>query len=261
MLPFNGNKAAGPVSFDIAHQDKVFRITLKRTARARRFTLRIRSATRDVVLTMPSRGSLAEARSFAERHAAWIGTRLALLPKHRRFEPGEYVPLRGCLHEIAHCPGRRGTVWIEAAGLTQADGTVNPALCVSGEAPFVPRRIRDFLIREARRDLGEAIARHAARLGVVPRKLSLRDTTSRWGSCSSTGALSFSWRLIMAPPFVLDYLAAHEVTHMRHMNHSPTFWRVLIGLCPETERAETWLKVSGADLLRFGQADGLDGMT
>jgi predicted metal-dependent hydrolase len=254
MLPFNGNKASGPLFFDIALQDKTFRITLKRTARARRFTLRIRAATHDIILTMPSRGSLAEARSFAERHAAWIGTRLELLPKLRRFEPGECVPLRGCLHEIAHCPGRRGTVWIEA-GIAKVEGTANPALCVSGEASFVARRVRDFLIREARRDLAEAIARHATRLGVAPRKLSLRDTTSRWGSCSSTGALSFSWRLIMAPPHVLDYLAAHEVTHMRHMNHSPAFWRTLIGLYPETERAEAWLKASGAELLRFGQAD------
>lgn len=243
------------MSFDIAHQDKIFHITLKRTARARRFTLRIRAATRDVVLTMPSRGSLAEARSFAERHAEWIGARLELLPKLRRFDPGEQVPLRGRLHEIAHCPGRRGTVWIET-GLERGEITVDLALCVGGEAPFVPRRVRDFLIREARRDLGEAITRHATRLGVAPRKLSLRDTTSRWGSCSSTGALSFSWRLIMAPPFVLDYLAAHEVTHMRHMNHSPAFWRTLIGLYPEADRAEAWLKASGAELLRFGQADG-----
>lgn len=253
MLPFPGNRASGPASFDVAHQSEIYRITLRRTAQARRFTLRIRAATRDVILTMPARGSLAEARTFAERHAAWIGARLSRLPPASRFEPGESVPLRGCLHVITHRPGMRGTVWIESGAMNGA-GAAPPLLCVNGEAPFVPRKVQDFLIREARRDLGEAIARHAHHLGVMPRKLSLRDTRSRWGSCSATGALSFSWRLIMAPPFVLDYLAAHEVAHLKHMDHSPDFWRTLARLSPDTSRAEAWLKASGSDLLRFGQA-------
>jgi predicted metal-dependent hydrolase len=87
---------------------------------------------------------------------------------------------------------------------------------------------------------------------VSPKRIVLRDTASRWGSCSSTGRLNFSWRLILAPPFVLDYLAAHEVTHIVHMNHSPLFWKLTRRLFPETDRAEAWLKANGAGLHRFG---------
>jgi predicted metal-dependent hydrolase len=107
-------------------------------------------------------------------------------------------------------------------------------------------------MREARRDIEAAVARHAGKLGVSPRRITLRDTTSRWGSCSSTGALNFSWRLIMAPSYVLDYLAAHEVAHLVHMNHSPAFWKILGKLSAHVERAEAWLKINGAGLLRFG---------
>jgi predicted metal-dependent hydrolase len=231
---------------DIAHGGEVYRVTLKRVASARRFTLRVRAATRDVVLTMPPRGSVTGARSFAQRHAAWIGVRLSRLPQPAPFGPGSTVPLRGVAHEIAHSPVGRKPVWVE----TGADSV--PRICVSGALPHLPRRVRDYLVREARRDLEAAVARHTARLGVAARRLTLRDTTSRWGSCSSAGALNFSWRLIMAPPFVLDYLAAHEVTHLVHMHHGPAFWRLLGLLSPDVERAESWLKTQGLDLLRFG---------
>jgi len=155
--------------------------------------------------------------------------------------------LRGHDHLIVHRPGARGVVWVE----TGADG---PLICVAGDAPHVPRRVEDFLKREARRDLEAAVARHAAKLNVKPRRIALRDTSSRWGSCSTTGALNFSWRLIFAPPFVLDYLAAHEVSHIVHMNHSPMFWKLTQRLSPETERAEAWLRAHGAALHRFGAA-------
>lgn len=200
---------------------------------------------------MPTRGSLAEAKSFAERHAAWIGARLRRLPAKMRFMPGELVPVRGVLHRIANQPGARGTVWIEAAP-QDAGGHAGPLLWVNAEAPFVPRRVQDFLIREARRDIEGAVARHTSALSVRPRKITLRDTTSRWGSCSSSGALSFSWRLIMAPRFVLDYLAAHEVAHLMHMNHSAAFWAVVAELSSDIDTAEAWLKTHGAGLLRFG---------
>ena len=111
-------------------------------------------------------------------------------------------------------------------------------LCVAGEAPHVDRRIGDFLKREARRDLDAASRRHAAALGVAIKRISVRDQSSRWGSCSNTGVLSFSWRLILAPPFVLDYLAAHEVAHLVELNHSPRFWRLVRRLYPDADRAK-----------------------
>jgi predicted metal-dependent hydrolase len=232
---------------EIAHAGEIYRIALKRAPSSRRYTLRVRTATRDVLLTMPARGTLKAAREFAERHAAWIGVRLARLPKPVAFAAGEIAPLRGVDHRIVHRPDARGVVWVEAS----PDG---PRICVAGDAPHVGGRGADFLKREARRDLEAAVARHAAALDVKPRRIALRDTTSRWGSCSSTGALNFSWRLILAPAFVLDYLAAHEVAHIRHLNHSPLYWALTRRLFPDTDRAEAWLKAHGTSLHRFGAA-------
>jgi predicted metal-dependent hydrolase len=235
--------------FDVVHAGETHRVQVKRVATARRFTLRVRAATRDAVLTMPPRGSLTRAKLFVDRHAAWIGTRLARLPVPTPFGPGARVPLRGVPHEIVHRPATRGTVWIEPGD--EATGTLHK-LCVSGEAPFVARRVQDFLIRQARADLIAAVARHTAALGAKAQRITLRDTTTRWGSCSSSGALNFSWRLIMAPPHVLDYLAAHEVAHLRHMNHSQAFWTATESLAPDYRVAEAWLKTQGVGLMRYG---------
>jgi predicted metal-dependent hydrolase len=247
MLSLFERKAPAPSVAEIvvSHGGEVYRVALKRVATSRRYTLRLRPASRDVLLTMPARGTLKAAREFAERHAAWIGARLARLPKPVAFSPGATVPFRGLDHLIVHRPDARGVVWVETEG---------PLICAAGDEPHVPRRVADFLRREARRDLEAAVARHAARLDVKPRRIALRDTSSRWGSCSTTGALNFSWRLIFAPPFVLDYLAAHEVSHIVHMNHSPMFWKLTRRLFPETERAEAWLRAHGAALHRFGAA-------
>jgi len=243
---FERRTLGAPVAhIEVTNAGETFRVALKRVSTSRRFTLRVRAATRDVLLTMPARSSLHSAREFAERHAAWIGARLARLPRPVEFTPGAVTPLRGLDHTIVHRPGERGVVWIET-------GARGPLLCVSGEPPHIPRRVADFLKREAREDLQAAVARYAKRLDVSPKRIVLRDTASRWGSCSSTGRLNFSWRLILAPPFVLDYLAAHEVTHIVHMNHSPLFWKLTRRLFPETDRAEAWLKVNGAGLHRFG---------
>jgi predicted metal-dependent hydrolase len=228
---------------EIAHAGELYRVALRRNAATRRYTLRVRAASRDVLLTMPARGTLKAAREFAERHAAWIGVRLARLPKPVAFLAGEVAPLRGIDHRIAHRPETRGVVWLEGQ-----------TICVAGEAAHVPRRVADWLKREARRDLEAAVARHAAAAGVKPTRLSLRDTTSRWGSCSAKGALNFSWRLILAPAYVLDYLAAHEVAHIRHLNHSPLFWALTRRIYPDTDRAEAWLKAHGSSLHRFGAA-------
>ncbi|MGH6852843.1 MAG: M48 family metallopeptidase [Methylocella sp.] len=245
----NAPRVSGIAYLEVSHAGETYRINLRRTPAARRFTLRVRAAAQDVVLTMPARGSLNEAKSFAGRHAAWIGAKLRRLPELIPFEPGAIVPLRGTLHRVTHCPATRGRVWLE-------DGAAScgsmPLLCVSAGAPFVPRRVRDFLVKEARRDIAAAVASHAKKLGLGPRKITLRDTTSRWGSCSSSGSLSFSWRLIMAPRLVLDYLAAHEAAHLLHMNHSAAFWATVGRLTADTARAEAWLKAHGSDLLRFG---------
>ncbi|HXY89128.1 MAG TPA: SprT family zinc-dependent metalloprotease [Xanthobacteraceae bacterium] len=223
-----------------------YTIEVRRHPAARRYTLRVREARRDVVLTMPPRGSLRQARRFAEKNVGWIAARLERLPRPTPFAPHETIPLRGVPHRIAHRPGARGAAWTE----TDADGT--PLLCVAGGAAHVDRRARDFLKREARRDLLAASRRYAAMLGVSIRSVSLRDTASRWGSCSQSGSLSFSWRLVLAPPLVLDYLAAHEVAHRIELNHSKRFWRTVERIFPEWRRAEAWLRGQGALLYRYG---------
>jgi hypothetical protein len=194
---------------------------------------------------MPTRGSVRQAKEFAQKHGAWIATRLRRLPDVAPFTHGAVLPLRGLEHRIEHRRGTRGTVWIEA--------NASPRLiCVAGEEPHLPRRVHDYLKREAKRDLETASQLAAKALGVEIRRVSVRDQSSRWGSCSSSGVLSYSWRLILAPPFVLEYLAAHEVAHLIEMNHSRRFWRLVERICPQMGRAKTWLDAHGTDLHRYG---------
>lgn len=238
-----------PKTIPVVHNKSVYLVRLRRHRQARRYTLRIQAATREVVLTMPPRGNLKEAKAFAEKHGDWIAVRLHRLPEVTPFAHGTIVPLRGQPHRIVHRRGLRGTVWIEIGD----DG--ERSLCVAGDAPHVHRRVCDFLKREAKSDLEAASRLAAEKLGVTIKRVSVRDQSSRWGSCSTTGVLSYSWRLILAPTFVLDYLAAHEVAHLVEMNHSARFWRLVDRLCPNVRRAKSWLDQHGTDLHRYGPAE------
>lgn len=235
-----------PQTFAVEVDDAVYPVRINRNRRARRYILRIHAAAREAVLTMPWRGSLADAFRFAEAHRDWLATRLKQLPATAPFIDGEKIPLRGITHRIIHRADRRGTVWTEVA----ADGEC--LLAVAGDARHLARRVQDFLKREARRDLEGAVARYAAELGVTVRRLSIRDQASRWGSCNSAGVLSFSWRLILAPSCVLDYLAAHEVAHLIEMNHSRRFWTLVKRVCPHAREATEWLNAQGNALHRYG---------
>jgi predicted metal-dependent hydrolase len=237
--------APGEDRFVVAGFDKTYPVTVVRHPRARNYNLRIREASREAVLTMPRRGSLREARAFAERNARWIAARLERLPIPVPFADGVELPLRGVPHRIEHRARAQGTVWIEQLGGVAL-------LCVAGAPEHVGRRVGDYLRREARRDLAQASRRFAAALGVKISRVGVRDTASRWGSCSAEGSLSYSWRLILAPAFVLEYLAAHEVAHRIELNHSPRFWRVVDRLVPDRHRAEGWLKSHGNGLHRYG---------
>jgi len=238
-----------PPAISVVFDREVYLVRLRRHRQARRYTLRIHSVTREVVLTMPPRGSLKQAREFAHKHGAWIAARLQRLPDAAPFADGALLPLRGLDHKIAHRPGARGTVWVE----TGEDGA--RMLCVAGAEPHISRRIRDFLKREAKRDLETASRQSAHALGVTIKRVSIRDQSSRWGSCSTTGVLSYSWRLILAPTFVLEYLAAHEVAHLVEMNHSRAFWRLVERICPHMSRAKNWLDAHGTGLHRYGMRD------
>jgi predicted metal-dependent hydrolase len=249
LRAFLFRRTSEPTLLTVVFDGEAYLVRVRKHRQARRYTLRINAATREVVLTMPPRGSVAAAREFAERHGGWIAARLRRLPDAAPFAHGAVLPLRGIEHRIHHRQDARGTVWIE-----EDEGV--RLLCVAGEAPHVARRVRDFLKREAKRDLETASRQAAQALGVKHARVSVRDQASRWGSCSTTGVLSYSWRLILAPPFVLEYLAAHEVAHLIEMNHSRRFWRLVDGICPDTNRAKTWLDAHGAGLHRYGmQAD------
>lgn len=220
------------------------RVALVWNERAQRYTLRLRGSVREPVVTIPARGKLSEARAFLERNRGWLQARLAALPDATPLADGAMIPLRGVSVRIVHRPGR-GIVRLHEA-------EAGAELVIPGEIDHLPRRVTDFLKREARRDLEAATARHAASLGVTVKNIRLGDPTSRWGSCSSSGTIAYSWRIIMAPPAVLDYLAAHEVAHLREMNHSVRFWRHVAAICPGMEEAKAWLTRHGASLHAVG---------
>ena len=243
---FFTRKPPEPSFLTVAFDGEIYEVRVRRHAQARRYTLRIHAASREVLLSMPMRGSLREANVFAQKHGAWIAARLKRLPDAAPFAHGALIPLRGVPHRIEHRRGARGTVWAECGD----DGA--QLLCVAGETAHVPRRVRDYLKREAKKDLERASRAAAAALGVSLKRISVRDQTSRWGSCSTTGVLSYSWRLILAPPFVLDYLAAHEAAHLVEMNHSRRFWRLVEGINPDVVSAKAWLDAHGGDLHRYG---------
>ena len=226
----------------IKHGSQIYSVLLRRHRRARRYTLRIHPSDREAILTMPPRGTIADAKDFALRHGGWIAARLGRLPKAAPFLPGTVVPLRAVAHRIVHRTAQRGTVW------TELRDSGERVLCVAGGVEFIERRVHDYLKREARKDLQKASIHYAQALGVKVKRLSIRDQSSRWGSCTSEGNLSFSWRIMMAPQPVINYLVAHEVAHLKEMNHGPKFWKLCEKLCPDTDRCKDWLKRNGGAL-------------
>ena len=213
--------------------------------RARRLTLRIDAGGQGLRITVPPGLADREVDQFLRRHQGWLEARLEKLPDRPQLRPGAKVPVRGVPHLIVHEPGRRGSVAVE---------TVHgaPALVVHGDRAHLQRRIADFLKREAKRDIEPLVVKHAAVVGRRAKAIRYKDTTSRWGSCSSDGNLSFSWRIMMAPPAVIDYLVAHEVAHLKEMNHGPKFWKLCRDLCPRTDEAKAWLKRNGSALQAIG---------
>lgn len=217
--------------------------------RARRLIVRVRHLTGEVIVVAPNRKSVREALAFAESHKAWIAAQLRAVPQPVPFEPGACIPVGGHWHQVEHCPQARAGVFVDA------DLLEGHKLCVSGAVEHLPRRVEDYLKRRARQFLSERTALHCAQLGVRVPRISLRDPKTRWGSCSTASGISYSWRLIMAPEFVADYVAAHEAAHLVHMNHSAKFWRLVSTLTPQVKAATDWLSAEGRTLHRYGVAE------
>lgn len=221
--------------------DSDIEIVPRHQPRARRIALKVDPADGRVRLVIPPRASLAAARRFAEENEGWIRRRLAALPRRIPFADGAVIPFCGRELTISHRPEARGTVWIE-----------NDRLCVAGGQAHLARRVRDFLVAQARRILGEKARVMAASVDRRVHCVTIRDPRTRWGSCSRDGRLAFSWRLVLAPPEVLDYIVAHEVAHLVHLHHGPSFWRQVQAFMPGMTRWRRWLGRHGGELLRFG---------
>src|SRR5712692_8642186 len=217
-------------------------LSIRLNPRARRLLLRVDASARRVELVLP-RGVPAEhGIKFLAAQRGWIAARLAALPPSVPFVEGAIVPVLGLPHRI-----RR-----ESDPAAPPVAIVDGEIRVRGEPAHLARRVRDHLISFARQELGRRARLHAARIGKPVTRVSVRDTKSRWGSCSAKGSLSFSWRLVLAPDSVVDYVVAHEVAHLAEMNHGPRFWRLVQSLNPDCAMPRAWLKRHRSRLFSYG---------
>lgn len=216
-------------------------VHIRMSATARRVSLRVDAPLGIVLLVVPKRVSLARAADFAEKNRTWIDKKLKSLPPSVPFADGVDVPVGGIAHRVRHRPDMRGTVWIEEREIH-----------VAGAVEHLPRRLADWLKGEAKRQIHALVVRHAEIVGKRPARVTLRDTTTRWGSCAPSGRIAFCWRLILAPQEVMDYVVAHEMAHLVELNHGPRFWKLVRRLVPDVDGPRRWLSDHGIQLHRYG---------
>ena len=233
-----------PSAIQVVFDRAIYLVRLRRHRQARRYTLRIDASAREVIAHNASARKRNEAKEFAQKHGGWIAARLKRLPEAAH-SPMERK-CRCAAYRIDRSPARRTR--------DSVDGNSSSGDCLLA-SPARPRiSIAASMTSSSARQRATCEGEPALRreVGVAFKRISVRDQSSRWGSCSNTGVLSFSWRLILAPPFVLEYLAAHEVCHLVELNHSPRFWRLVKRVYPISSAPKTWLDVHGADLHRYG---------
>ncbi len=206
----------------------------------RRLSLRIDNKERKVVLNLPPRCSVRKALDFVEKNRDWIEAHLLAVPVSRQFSDGDVISFFGENLKICHCPKAKSGVVRE--------GNV---LKVSGEKEFLPRRVRDFIRNETHLKMRELSQQKAARIGCSVNRVTIKDTKSRWGSCSTLNNINYNWRIALAPVEAIDYLAAHEVAHLKHRDHSAAFWECVRSLSPYAESGRRWLKQNGRLLYAY----------
>lgn len=232
-------------TIEVPHGGASIPVTVTVRPNARRMILRIDRRSGAAALTVPRGTGRATAERFLANYSGWLDQRLRARPARIAFAPGAMIPVRGIPHRIEHrLPFRGETRLGSEAG--------ENLLLVHGSAEQVAARVQRFLRGEASADLALAVTRRARDLGVNHGRISVKDTTSRWGSCSTAGDLSFSWRLILAPPEILDYLVVHELAHRLEMNHSVRYWRHVKRVLPDYGEAEAWLNRHGPGLHHYG---------
>lgn len=232
-----------PLLLDL-EDGRIVPVEVRRSARARRILLNVGVHDGRVELVLPRGASRREGAAFVRTQTGWIARQLAAVGGPVPFADGARIPLRGGEIEIA----RTGT----RSALPVLDGD---RLLVGGREDTLPGRVRRWLQTEALAEIRPRAHEMGALLGRTPRRVSVRDTRSRWGSCSRDGNLSFSWRLVMAPEEVLAYVVAHEVAHLRELNHGPRFWKLVDRLCDDVPAARAWLRTHGANLHRYGREE------
>jgi predicted metal-dependent hydrolase len=220
-------------------------VRLRVSPRARQITIRLDPALDGVELVLPLGVPAHEGRRFLDERRDWIADRLARIPPRVRFAPGAAVPYLGAEHRVVHRREQRQPV-CRTAG----------EIAVGGHREHMGRRLGDWLKAEARRVITPLVGDKAASLGdpwtTRPPRVAVRDPRRQWGSCSTRGTLSFSWRLIMAPEAVIDYVVAHEVAHLRQANHGRGFWALVAELTADVGGSRAWLRGNGAKLHRYG---------
>lgn len=216
-------------------------VRLRPSARATRLKLRIDPAFDGVEIVVPNGISRKTAISMLYQHGDWVTAHMSRLPERVQFVPGAWVPFMGNEHAIRTVPDAKRGVWAEAG-----------VIWVSGLPEHTNRRVSDWLKKQAKLEIAPRAHAYAERIGKKVNRISLKDTRTRWGSCSSSGNLSFSWRLVLAPEDVLDYVVAHEVAHLQELNHSTRFWKVVEDLYGPSKKQQHWLKKNGSALHRYG---------
>ena len=219
-------------------------LNVVRSARANRLTLRIGRNGDAAKITAPNHVRETEIMEFISRHIGWLGEKLEAYPTRPNLRAGVKVPIKGVSHKIVHRPGRGvNTIFACETG---------PEIHIHGQEAAIARRVADHLKKEAKAIIEPMALKLAADTGRRVKSIRFKDTTSRWGSCSSDGNLSFSWRIMMAPPKVIAYLVAHEVSHLTEMNHGPKFWSLCGRLCTDSDDCRAWLKRNGSKLQSIG---------
>jgi predicted metal-dependent hydrolase len=216
-------------------------LRVRRSRRAQRLALRIMPASGEVELVVPIRASVKQGIAFAREKAGWLKAHLGKLQAPVPFEHGALIPVLDQPRRIHRTDELFDGVWL-----------TDNELVVAGAPEIVPLAVRAWLRKYAREELIGRAEEKSGLLNSRFRRLTVRDTASRWGSCSPKGDLSFSWRIIMAPDYALDYLVAHEVAHLREMNHSRRFWAIVDDIADQPDLGRAWLRDHGAALHRFG---------
>lgn len=230
------------VSITLGKDDNIAEVFPRKSRLAKRIIIQLNK--RNVFeLIVPNRASMKQAIAFLYKKEAWILAKNHQLKQKNKttFTNGTLIPILGKAYVIQHSQSLRG--------ITRIEGN---HLIVSGLAEHVERKIKQFLIKSAKEEIASCARINAKSLGVSFSRITVRDTTTRWGSCSRSGNLSFSWRLVMAPRMVLEYVVVHELAHLREMNHSKRFWNIVASIFPGYQHARNWLKTHGGDLHFYG---------